>query len=150
MDSIKIWRGFKILCYFRALLGHDWPGNVRELENTIERLIVLSNGRHLPPELLHRFGKPKYSLRTSKPRGEDVAGLIHQLVKVGVQTPAPGGLKLYDYLVGGLEKALIEQVLVQCEGVQVKAADKLGINRNTLHKKLDQYQSEDNPPSEVA
>ena len=59
-----------------------------------------------------------------------------------MQTPPSGKQKLYDYLVGGLEKALIEHVLVQCDGVQVKAADKLGINRNTLHKKLDQYESE--------
>jgi Nif-specific regulatory protein len=81
-------------------------------------------------------------MRSSKPRTEDVPGLIQQLVKVGVQSAPNGDTKLYDYLVGGLEKALIEHVLVQCDGVQVKAADKLGINRNTLHKKLDQYQSE--------
>ncbi|QVL31329.1 sigma-54-dependent Fis family transcriptional regulator [Telmatocola sphagniphila] len=125
-----------------ALQNHDWPGNVRELENTIERLIVFTIGRTVPPELLHRFGRPKYNMRSSKPRTEDVPGLIQQLVKVGVQSAPNGDTKLYDYLVGGLEKALIEHVLVQCDGVQVKAADKLGINRNTLHKKLDQYQSE--------
>jgi Nif-specific regulatory protein len=132
-----------------ALLSHDWPGNVRELENTMERLLVLSSGKNISPELLHRFGRPKYNLRSSKPRADDVNGLIQQLVRTGVQTPPNGNQKLYDYLVGGLEKALIEHVLVQCDGVQVKAADKLGINRNTLHKKLDQYDSEANPPVET-
>jgi DNA-binding NtrC family response regulator len=126
-----------------GLKGHDWPGNVRELENTIERLVVLSNGKTVQPELLHRFGRPKYTLRSSRPQNDDVPGLIQKLVKVGVQTPAPNGLKLYDFLVGGLERILIEQVLRLCDGVQVKAADRLGINRNTLHKKLEQYRLAD-------
>src|SRR5436309_6668362 len=42
----------------QALLAYDWPGNVRELENTIERLVVLSDGKSLPAGLL-RFGRPK-------------------------------------------------------------------------------------------
>src|SRR5262245_61107819 len=94
-----------------ALLAHDWPGNVRELENTIERLVVLSNGKSIQPELLHRFGRPKYTLRSARPQTDDVPGLIQKLVKVGVQTPPPKGMKLYDFLVGGLERVLIEHVL---------------------------------------
>src|SRR5215208_180371 len=58
-----------------ALLAYDWPGNVRELENTIERLVVLSEGRKLSPDLL-RFGKPQYSLRNRRPRIDDVPGLV--------------------------------------------------------------------------
>jgi len=126
-----------------ALLAHDWPGNVRELENTIERLVVLSNGKAMSPDLLRGFGRPKYTLRSSRPRSEDVPGLIQQLVKVGVQSPATSGKKLYKYLVGGLERALIEHVIKLCDGVQVKAADRLGINRNTLHKKLDEFSAEE-------
>jgi len=121
-----------------SLLAHEWPGNVRELENTMERLVVLSNGKALSAELLKGFGRPKYTLRSSKPRTEDVPGLIQQLVKMGVQSP-PTGKKLYKYLVGGLERALIEHVIRLCDGVQVKAAERLGINRNTLHKKLDEF-----------
>ena len=105
-----------------ALLSHDWPGNVRELENTIERLVVLSNGKFCAPELLRGFGRPKYTLRSSRPRTEDVPGLIQQLVKLGVQSTPPTGKKVYKYLVGGLERALIEHVIKLCDGVQVKAA----------------------------
>jgi transcriptional regulator with PAS, ATPase and Fis domain len=126
----------------QALLLHDWPGNVRELENTVERLIVLSNGRSVPGDLL-RFGKPRYVLRSSKPRSDDVPSLIQQLVRMGVQVPLPNGRKLYDHLVGGLERALIEEVMRLCNRVQVKAADQLGINRNTLHKKLEQFERDD-------
>jgi transcriptional regulator with PAS, ATPase and Fis domain len=122
-----------------ALQNHDWAGNVRELENTIERLVVLSNGKTVPSDLLTRFGRPKYSLRSSKPRIEDVPNLISNLVRVGSQANRPGGVELYDYLVGGLEQALIEHVMKLTDGVQIKAAQKLGINRNTLHKKLEQY-----------
>jgi Nif-specific regulatory protein len=133
-----------------ALLAHDWPGNVRELENTVERLVVLSNGRTVSPELLKGFGRPKYTLRSSRPRTEDVPGLIKQLVKIGVQTPPANGKKLYKHLVGGLERALIEHVIKLCDGVQVKAADRLGINRNTLHKKLEEFQAEEEPETASA
>src|SRR5437764_4150657 len=121
-----------------ALLAYDWPGNVRELENTIERLVVLSNGKTLPAGLL-KFGRPKYSLRNRRPRTDDVPGLVRRLVEVGIRAAPPDGSKLYDYLVGGVERELIEQVMRQCDDVKVTAADRLGINRNTLHKKLEQY-----------
>jgi Nif-specific regulatory protein len=122
-----------------ALTAHDWPGNVRELENTVERFVVLSGGRAVSPEMLARFGRPRYTLRSARPRTDDVPGLIQMLVKVGVQSALPAGKKLYKHLVGGLERALIEYVLGLERGVQVKAAERLGINRNTLHKKLEEF-----------
>jgi Nif-specific regulatory protein len=127
-----------------ALLSYGWPGNVRELENTIERLVVLSEGRKLSPDLL-KFGKPRYSLRTRRPGADDVPGIIRRLVEVGTRTPPPDGAKLYDHLVGGVERELIEQVMRQSDDVKVAAADRLGINRNTLHKKLEQYAANGQP-----
>lgn len=131
----------------QALHSYDWPGNVRELENTIERLVVLSDGKGISTSLL-RFGRPKYSLRSTKRRSDDVPGLIRRLIEVGVHTPPPTGTKLYDFLVGGVERELIEQVMRQCDDVKVTAADRLGINRNTLHKKLEQYSSNGKVQSE--
>ena len=46
---------------------------------------------------------------------------------------------LDERIVGGVERELIEQVLQQCGDVQVKAAQRLGINRNTLHKKVEKF-----------
>jgi Nif-specific regulatory protein len=129
-----------------ALLAHDWPGNVRELENAIERVIVLSNGKTVSPDMLTRFSRPKYTLRNARSRSDDVPGLIQQLVRLGVQSPL-GGKTLHDFLVGGLERALIEHVIRMCNGVKVTAADNLGINRNTLHKKLEEYKKEGLPIS---
>jgi transcriptional regulator with PAS, ATPase and Fis domain len=132
-----------------ALKGHDWPGNVRELENAIERLIVLSDNGPPGPEHL-RLDTPQVplrSLRAGTGTG-DVPSLIRALVRVGTAEAPPGDAKLYDYLVGGLERELIEQVLRQCDGVKVKAADRLGINRNTLHKKLEELDGRTEPPGE--
>ena len=46
---------------------------------------------------------------------------------------------LHTKIVNRVERELIAQVMVECNNVQTKAASKLGINRNTLHKKLKEY-----------
>ena len=69
-------------------------------------------------------------------------GLIRQLVRQGIGSLSEG--TLYESLVGGVERELIEQVLRQCGDVQVKAARALGINRNTLHKKVSDFHRLDN------
>ena len=143
--------------------AHDWPGNVRELENTLERLIVLSDGGPVTPELL-QFTRQRYVLRSAKGTagaiGTDVPSLIRAAF-APVMQPRPGGIDLHPFLVDGVERALIEEVMRDCGGTQVAAAKRLGINRNTLHKKWEQYKSNDRsasssesdegpPPSEAA
>jgi Nif-specific regulatory protein len=135
------------LAVIDGLKAHDWPGNVRELENALERLIVLSDGGPITPDLL-RFTRPKYVLRSAKGNGgsgvgTDVPSLIRALVRAGMHAPRPEGVDLHPFLVDGLERALIEEVMRECGGTQVTAARRLGINRNTLHKKTEQYKSDD-------
>jgi Nif-specific regulatory protein len=137
-----------------ALKAHDWPGNVRELENTLERLIVLADGGPIPPELL-RFGRPRPTIRGPRGAPADVPSLIHLLVRTGMHAPLPDGVKLHKFIVDGVERELIEEVLRECNDNQVKAADRLGINRNTLHKKRELYRkagsdSEEPPDSGAA
>jgi Nif-specific regulatory protein len=131
-----------------GLKSHDWPGNVRELENTLERLIVLSDGGPVTPELL-RFTRQRYVLRNAKGTSgglaTDVPSLIRALVRAGVNAPRPNGIDLHPFLVDGVERALIEEVMRDCGGTQVTAAKRLGINRNTLHKKWEQYKADDQP-----
>ena len=133
-----------------ALKAHDWPGNVRELENAIERLVVLSEDGHLSPDLL-QLNRPRLAGRSSRgvggATGTDVPSLIRALVRTGVTTTPADGQRLYDFLVGGVERELIEQVMRQCDGVQVNAAKRLGINRNTLHKKWVEYASPEKSPT---
>jgi transcriptional regulator with PAS, ATPase and Fis domain len=130
-----------------GLKAHDWPGNVRELENALERLIVMADGGPLTSELL-RFTRPRYLLRSAKGNssgatGNDVPSLIRALVRAGMHAPRPSGTDLHPFLVDGLERVLIEEVMRECNDVQVTAAKRLGINRNTLHKKLDEYRTDD-------
>jgi transcriptional regulator with GAF, ATPase, and Fis domain len=123
------------------LTNYDWPGNVRELENYMERAVVLASGRCLTPEMLTPPGRTERRWQPIKPRGGDLQSLVQQLVSVGVQTLPDSAL--FERLVGAVERELIEQVLQQCNGVQVTAARRLHINRNTLHKKVEEYQRQD-------
>ena len=124
----------------KVLLAHDWPGNVRELENCMERAVVLAHDQPLTPEILAApGGRLGRQVRVGRSRAGDLAGLIQNLVRAGIQNlPGEEG-NLYSRLVGGVERELIEQVMQLCDNVQVKAAAKLGINRNTLHKKVTEY-----------
>jgi Nif-specific regulatory protein len=125
-----------------ALKLHDWPGNVRELENTLERLIVFADGGPITPDLL-RFGRSRPVIRGPRGAPADVPSLIHSLVRAGMHSPRPDGVKLHEFLVDGVERELIEEVLRECNDNQVKAAERLGINRNTLHKKRELYRKAD-------
>jgi Nif-specific regulatory protein len=121
------------------LLDHDWPGNVRELENYMERAVVLAGGGPLTPDLLAPPGQGAKRWRAARGRGStDLQSLIEQLVRAGIQTLPDGTLN--ERIVGAVERELIEQVLISCGRVQVTAAKRLGINRNTLHKKVSDYE----------
>jgi len=124
-----------------ALRAYDWPGNVRELQNYIERAVVLAPGDELTWDLL-----PETVLGRKRPRigrrNTDLETLSSELVETGLASAAPGEDNLHAKIVNRVERELIAQVMAACEGVQVKAAARLGINRNTLHKKLKDYDLE--------
>jgi Nif-specific regulatory protein len=130
-----------------ALEAQDWPGNVRQLENCIERAVVLAEGRPLSAELLSRSEKRPRGVASANSAGMDIPDLIQELVRIGIHKLPEGTLE--SRIVSGVERELIEQVLKLHRDVQVKAAKHLGINRNTLHKKLSEYsQPQDGAPTE--
>jgi DNA-binding NtrC family response regulator len=136
----------------RLLSEHDWPGNVRELQNYVERAAILGTGpellvEHLPPQL-----RGQTAPRPARPRSvSDQGVLCSELVRQGISTAGPNANNLYDRIVGRIERELIKQVLHTCDRVQIKAAARLGINRNTLHKKLAEYRLDevDGSPPDV-
>lgn len=128
--------------------NYDWPGNVRELENYCERLVLLARGGALTVERLPVPGHSERLRRKQSGRDGDVLTQIQELVHNGIQSLPDGMLK--EKLVDAVERELIEQVMKQCHGVGVKAADKIGINRNTLHKKLEDYRRADEAPGGAA
>ncbi len=119
----------------QRLQDYHWPGNVRELENYVERCVVLSHGGPINFELLLPDGQQRRPRPAPRP-GAGVDDLIRQLVRTALKTLTPEDGNLYARLVHGVERELLEQVLPLCDHVLVKAAARLGINRNTLHKKL--------------
>jgi len=102
-----------------ALVNHPWPGNVRELRTAIEHAVVLCRGtrisaRDLPPSVRGTIGGA-----------------------------APGtGLAAGDLTVKEAEKQLIIRALAETGGNRTAAAQKIGMSRRTLHRKLHTYQLE--------
>ena len=123
----------------RLLREHDWPGNVRELQNYVERAVVLGEGPELLSEHLPGPLRGEAPPRPSRPRpGTDLRALAGELVRQGIAAAGPNANDLHQRVVGQVERELIQHVLVLCDRVQIKAAARLGINRNTLHKKLEE------------
>ena len=119
-----------------ALVRYHWPGNVRELQNVVERCVVMAPGDEITLDLLPtaiRGGRPS---STMPGRGGDLDSLARDLVEQGLATTAAEDDTLFDRVVSRVERELIAQMLAACGGVQLKAAARLGINSNTLRKKL--------------
>ncbi len=125
-----------------ALISYSWPGNVRELQNYIERAIVLAPGDELTCDLLPETVLGRKRPRIGRQRVADLETLASELVQYGLENAAPQEDNLHARIVNRVERELIAQVMASCDNVQVKAAARLGINRNTLHKKLAEYELE--------
>ncbi|HKM06607.1 MAG TPA: sigma-54 dependent transcriptional regulator [Sphaerochaeta sp.] len=98
----------------KALLSYEWPGNIRELRNCIESAVVLS--------------------RSSVIEVEDLPPSV-RLADRSSQLSLDVGITLAE-----AEKQLILSTLVLCGGNKTRAAEVLGIGRKTLHRKLQEYQ----------
>ncbi|MEW4570215.1 sigma-54 dependent transcriptional regulator [Tautonia sp. JC769] len=123
----------------KLLVRYDWPGNVRELQNYVERAVVLGEGPELKPEHLPPQLRGEAPPRPIRGRSPDLDTLIADLVRRGLLAAGPNADELIRRIVAPVERELIQQVLTSCDRVQIKAAARLGINRNTLHKKLTEY-----------
>ncbi len=110
---------------------HDWPGNVRELENAIKRSLVLSTDDLLTPEEFD-FLTPQADRAGAEVSLEElVAREVDELLE------RPGDLDdVFHRIQSRVERPLLETVLEKTQGNQIRAAALLGINRNTLRKKI--------------
>ncbi|HOG06795.1 MAG: sigma-54 dependent transcriptional regulator [Syntrophales bacterium] len=101
----------------QILTAHAWPGNVRELQNTLERAAVLAENGLITPSLLP---------------GHLTGAILSQVI----QPPDASQPKSIDERIDEVEKGLIIEALNRSGGVQVKAAELLGINQRSLWHRI--------------
>ncbi|MDH3975192.1 MAG: sigma-54 dependent transcriptional regulator [Deltaproteobacteria bacterium] len=116
----------------------SWPGNVRELENTMRRAVVLSRSETIMPE--------EFPSRLREDKDHPGSGIdeisLEEIMRIKL-TPLIAAVDenntegLYSMVLSQMERPLIRLVLEKCRWNQIKAAKVLGINRNTLKKKMD-------------
>ncbi|MGH7029832.1 MAG: nitrogen regulation protein NR(I) [Stellaceae bacterium] len=122
------------------LLVYRWPGNVRELENLMRRLAALYSQEVIGVEVIEaELGElPAASDALEAPGAEGLGGAVERHIR-GYFAAHQGGLPtagLYDRVLREVERPLIALTLGATRGNQIKAAHLLGLNRNTLRKKI--------------
>lgn len=120
------------------LKKQNWTGNVRELANVVKRLCVLSSEDVIPASAVARELEPRPSGTAGGARGQRLAEAIEvhlrRYFELHGDSLPPSGL--YDRILREMELPLIRISLAATRGNQLRTAELLGINRNTLRKKI--------------
>jgi two-component system nitrogen regulation response regulator GlnG len=123
----------------KLMQAYSWPGNVRELENLVRRLGALYADESISKEIVQ--AELNIADRQSMPADTgpmDVSSAVEthvaQLLREHEPKLPPAGL--YQRVLDKVEAPLIAMVLNACGGNQIKASELLGLNRNTLRKKI--------------
>jgi len=130
-----------------VLAQQPWRGNVRELKNFIYRIALLAREDVIDVEALS--GPLENARRAEgRPPGSEMPGVEAEpaipVLDAAVgrwlasESPAPGSV--YDAALAAFERPLFEQILSETGGNQLRAAQRLGINRNTLRKRLSELE----------
>ncbi|MBS0277512.1 MAG: nitrogen regulation protein NR(I) [Proteobacteria bacterium] len=123
----------------QLLRQYRWPGNVRELENLIRRLAVLHAGETIPESAIAaELKEPPRATAAETGQADSLSAavelhLTRYFAEHGDRLPPPG---VYDRMLQELERPLLSICLAATRGNQIRAAHLLGLNRNTLRKKI--------------
>jgi two-component system nitrogen regulation response regulator GlnG len=121
------------------LKTHPWPGNVRELENFVRRVAALYaqdtlTQQIIDQELAEVLPKRNGATTEAKELSELVERYLAQyFAGFGKELPPPG---LYDRVIRQVEHPLLSAALAATRGNQIRAAELLGLNRNTLRSRI--------------
>jgi two-component system nitrogen regulation response regulator GlnG len=130
------------------LKTHSWPGNVRELENLIRRICALYaeetiNARMVDRELAEPAAPASAGAEPAGLGALVEAYLLSQFAGMDDGLPPAG---LHDRVMQEVERPLIRLTLAATRGNQLRAAEVLGLNRNTLRKRIRDLGVEPGPP----
>jgi len=116
----------------------DWQGNVRELKNVMRRLAVLTPGASINmTDVALALG----NVEGNKTEPETLAGAVESCMKRYLDQLGYADVQgLHRHLLEQVEPPLLHLVLEKAEGNQLKVADMLGLNRNTVRKMLKHYE----------
>jgi len=124
------------------LRRHRWPGNVRELENLVRRLAALYSEETIGVDVieaeLNQAPESAASGETGTIDGEGLGAAVERHIGdyFAAHKGALPAAGLYDRILREVERPLIVATLGATRGNQIKAAHLLGLNRNTLRKKI--------------
>ena len=120
------------------LMSHDWPGNVRELENLIRRICALYGEDMITARIVERELADHSAQQPGQEGPVTLSGLVERYLQSYFASQADGvpPIGLYDRVLEEVEAPLIRLTLAATRGNQVRAAEILGLNRNTLRKKI--------------
>ena len=122
----------------KLLQHYEWSGNIRELENTIKRAVILSSGGTIQPEHLHSHLSKK--LLDSELEGiSPVVQFQKELYNLFKNVTDWEDGRIYEDAIQSVEKALFQNILEKNAWNQSQAASVLGINRNTLRRKIEEH-----------
>ena len=123
------------------LRGYRWPGNVRELENLMRRLAALYPQEIIGEEVIAAelsAGGEEMAAPAESNQAEPLAAAVERHIRRFLATAGDGMpmRDIYDRVIAEVERPLIQMTLAATRGNQIKAAAMLGLNRNTLRKKI--------------
>lgn len=120
----------------KKIMRYDWPGNVNELKNAIKSAMTLCRGSSI---LMENLPSSVLGEKMISKTGEGELSLKEWVRREIFQYKAENSKDYYGQMISKVEKELISQILEMTNGKKVETAEILGITRNTLRSKMNNY-----------